>query len=276
MQKPDKAFLERIGAGHKVAGPRRRVPGVQGNPPEGDVLCCAGEPAPTSYRNELMRLVVVFADSELAGAAGFCPFINRGPGVRERIIAAKIVTEKYVHAEMALRLLEPFGVNAMLYVRSHAWESRLDRQIDLGTRRIGGDKRLNVFHYPLEGWEDAIVFNMLMGEATSIQLAEMTRSSYSPLADAIAQILPREREHAQLGASGVGQAILRSGTKTAVQAAVNYWHPRVAATFGRVDSDHAAIYIQYGLRRRSSAEMLSDWKAQSTAALKRLGIAIPD
>jgi 1,2-phenylacetyl-CoA epoxidase catalytic subunit len=263
MQKQDQDFLQRIAAGNRIAAP------------QGDALRCAGEKVPNDYRNELMRLVVVFADSELAGAAGFCPFINRGPGVRERIVAAKIVAEKYVHAEMALTLLQPFGVNPMLYVRSHAWDSRLDRNVDLGTRRVGGDKRLNVFHYPLEGWEDAIVFNMLMGQATSIQLAEMEQTSYLPLADAIAQILPREREHAHLGESGVRQAIARSGSKTAAQAAVDYWHPRVAATFGRVDSHHATIYIQYGLRRRSSAEMLGDWKAQSSAALKRLGLTIP-
>lgn len=264
MQKQDQEFIARIAAGHTIGAPR------------GDVLRCAGATVPNSYRSELMRLMVVFADSELAGAAGFCPFINRGPGVRERIIAAKIVTEKYVHAEMALKLLEPFGVNPLLYVRSHAWDSRLDRQIDLGTRRIGGDKRLNVFHYPLEGWEDAVVFNMLMGEATAVQLSEMTQSSYQPLAQAISQILPRESEHAQLGESGVRQAIKRGGSKAAVQAAVDYWHPRVAATFGRVDSDHAAIYIQYGLRRRSSAAMLRDWQARAAAGLKRLGLATPE
>lgn len=263
MQKQDQGFLECIQAGNVIAAP------------EGDVLRCAGQPVPAAYRNELMRLVVVFADSELAGAAGFCPYINRGPGLRERIVAAKIVTEKYVHAEMALKLLEPFGVNPALYVRSHAWDSRLDRTIDLGTRRIGGDKRLNVFHYPLEGWEDAVVFNMLMGAATAIQLAEMAQSSYAPLAETIGLILPREQQHAQLGESGVAQAIARSGSKAAVQAAVDYWHPRVAATFGRVDSDHAAIYIQYGLRRRSSAAMLGDWVSQSAAALKRLGLSVP-
>ena len=263
MQKQDQDFLRRIAAGNRVAAP------------EGDFLRCAGEAAPAAYRNEMMRLVVVFADSELAGAAGFCPFINRGPGIRERIVAAKIVTEKYAHAEMALKLLEPFGVNPELYVRSHAWDSRLDRNVDLGTRRIGGDKRLNVFHYPLEGWEDAVVFNMLMGAATAIQLDEMTACSYVPLAQAIEQILPRETAHAGLGESGVRQAILRSGSAAAVQAAVNYWHPRVAATFGRVDSDHAAIYIRYGLRRRGSVEMLADWKAQAAAQLTRLGLEIP-
>lgn len=263
MQKPDQTFIERIAAGHKVETSRS------------EALRCAGEPAPANYRNELLRLVVVFADSELAGAAGFCPFINRGPGVRERIVAARIVTEKYVHAEMALTLLEPFGVNPSLYVQSHAWDSRLDRHVDLGTRRIGGDKRLNVFHYPLEGWEDAIVFNMLMGSATAVQLAEMAQCSYTPLAKAITLILPREMKHAQLGESGVRQAIERSGSKAAVQAAVNYWYPRVAATFGRVDSEHAATYIQYGLRRRSSAQMLGDWKKQSATTLKHINITVP-
>ncbi len=208
MQKQDTGFLELIAAGNTIGAP------------EGDLLKCAGMSVPTAYRNELMRLVVVFADSELAGAAGFCPFINRGPGLRERIVAAKIVTEKYVHAELALALLKPFGVNPLLYVRSHAWDSRLDRHLDLGTRRIGGDKRLNVFHYPLEGWEDALVFNMLMGAATAIQLAEMEHCSYLPLAEAIGQILPREQEHAKLGESGVAQAIERGGNQAAVQAAV--------------------------------------------------------
>ena len=70
MQKQDQGFLERIAAGHGIGAP------------EGDVLRCGGETVPNGYRSELMRLVVVFTDSELAGAAGFCPFINRGPGLR--------------------------------------------------------------------------------------------------------------------------------------------------------------------------------------------------
>lgn len=86
MQKQEKELIARIAAGEKLA---------------------ADTPLPAGYRSELMRLMVVFVDSELAGAAGFCPFINRGPGLRERIVAAKIVTEKYVHAEMVLNLLQP-------------------------------------------------------------------------------------------------------------------------------------------------------------------------
>ena len=251
MQKQDKDLATRIAGGDRLS--------------EGDKLT-------PGYRAELMRLMVVLADSELAGAAGFCPYVNRGPGLRERIVAAKIVAEKYVHAQMVLDLLKPFGVDPQLYVRSHAWDSRLDRNVDLGTRRIGGDKRLNVFHYPLEGWEDAVAFNMLMGMATAVQLGELERCSYTPLADAIAAILPREREHAALGESGVRQAIERSGSRTATQAVVDYWLPRGAATFGREDSAHADIYVQYGLRRRGNADMLADWRTQTEAALARLGL----
>ncbi len=254
MQKQEKDLIARIARGEKIAG---------------------GEALPPGFRSELMRLMVVFADSELAGAAGFCPFVNRGPGLRERIIAAKIVAEKYVHAEMVLSLLQPFGVNPQLYVRSHAWDARLDRDLDLGTRRIGGDKRLNVFHYPLEGWEDAVVFNMLMGSATAIQLAEMEGCSYAPLAAAITHILPREREHSALGETGTRQAIERSGRKSSVKAAIDYWYPRVQATFGRIESDHAKQYIDFGLRRRDNAGMLADWTAQMSAAGKRLGVGMP-
>lgn len=234
-----------------------------------------GETLTPSYRSELMRLMVVFVDSELAGAAGFCPFINRGPGLGERIIAAHMVAEKYAHAGKVLDLLRPFGVDTLLYVRSHAWDSRLDRNVDLGTRRVGGDKRLNVFHYPLQGWEDAITFNLLMGLATGVQLGELKDCSYTPLAQTLAHVLPGEAQHVRLGETGVRQAIERAGTTTAVQACVDYWYRRVADTFGRVDSDHAALGNKFGLRRRSNAEMLGDWKVQAGAALTRLGLETP-
>lgn len=254
MLTQDRELIDRIAAGARIT---------------------AGEALTPSYRSELMRLMVVFVDSELAGAAGFCPFINRGPGLRERVAAAHVVAEKYGHAGEVLDLLRPFGVDPLLYVRSHAWDSRLDRNVDLGTRRIGGDKRLNVFHYPLEGWDDAITFNLLMGLATEVQLGELDDCSYVPLAHALADILPVEAQHVRLGEAGVRQAIERAGTTTAVQACVDYWYRRVADTFGRIDSDHAVLDTRFGLRRRSNADMLVDWRHRADAALSRLGLVAP-
>jgi len=227
------------------------------------------------YRGELMRLMVVLVDSELAGAAGFVDCINSAPGLKERVVAARIVSEKFGHAQAVLELLEQFGVNPTLYLRSHPWAARLDRTIDLGTRRVGGDKRLNVFHYPLQGWTDAVCMNMLMGAASSIQLSELAESSYQPLSTVIANIVPREAEHARLGEIGLAQAIERDGNTLAAQVAVNYWYPRVAATFGRTESSHVDLDRQYGLRKRSNAEMLQAWTKEIGGRLAALGLTVP-
>ena len=169
----------------------------------------APDNAPPRYRAELMRLMAVFVDSELAGATGFADCINLAPGVRERITAARIVLEKLRHAEMILRLLEQFGANTAHYVSAHPWAARRDRGTDLGTRRIDGDMRLNVFHYPIYGWVDAIVLNFLMGRASVIQIDELAGCSYQPLADAMTQILPIELRHAELGEKGLRQRARR-------------------------------------------------------------------
>jgi ring-1,2-phenylacetyl-CoA epoxidase subunit PaaA len=113
------------------------------------------------------------------------------------------VLEKLGHADQVLRLMEPFGANTSQYIGGHPWSARLDRSASLGSRRIDGDMRLNVFHYPIHGWVDAVTMNLLMGQATVVQLDELARGSYQPLADALSAILPVERRHAELGEAGL-------------------------------------------------------------------------
>lgn len=224
------------------------------------------------YRAELMRLMTTVVDSELAGAAGLADYINRAPGLKERRNAARIVSEKFGHAETVLALMAPFGVNPALYVREHSWTARLDRNLDLGNRRVGGDRRLNVFHYPIDGWTDAVTFNWLMSTASAIQLDELAHCSYQPLAEAMAGIVAREAEHASQGGRGLEQSIAQGGSVIAAQAAVAYWRPRVAASFGRTDSDRLALYASYGLRRQSNAALLARWTAEIAPRLSALGL----
>ena len=231
--------------------------------------------ATSRYRGEVMRLMAVFVDSEMAGASGFADVITTAPGIRERIVAARIVLEKFAHAERVLALMEEFGANTSRYVKHHPWANRLDRSADLGTRRVEGDMRLNVFHYPINGWCDAVTMNTLMGGATGVQLEELSGCSYQPLADALAGILPVEDHHAELGEAGVRTLLADGFDRTSVQASVNYWYPRVAATFGRADSDHFDVYRRYGLRTRSNEELLATWVARASQTLSGLGLEVP-
>jgi 1,2-phenylacetyl-CoA epoxidase catalytic subunit len=227
------------------------------------------------YRGELMRLMAIFVDSEMAGASGFADCINLAPGLKERMTATRIVLEKFDHARRVLELMELFGANTAQYVGAHPWASRLDRSVNLGTRRMDGDMRLNVFHYPINGWVDAVVMNFLMGQATVVQLDELTRGSYQPLADTLATILPIEKRHAELGEQGLQVALARGHDKTDAQASVNYWYPRVADTFGSSTSDHFAQHRKYGLRQRGREELLARWQSVVHPMLSHFGLAIP-
>jgi ring-1,2-phenylacetyl-CoA epoxidase subunit PaaA len=227
------------------------------------------------YRGEVMRLMAVFVDSEMAGASGFADCINLAPGLKERAIAARIVLEKFGHAEKVLKLMEAFGANTRQYVTAHPWAARLDRSADLGTRRVDGDMRLNVFHYPIYGWVDAVTMNFLMGRASMIQVDELSRCSFQPFADTLLEILPVETRHAELGEAGLRTALAEGADPTAAQASVNYWYPRVATTFGRAASEHSESYRKYALRSRTNEELLASWRSQVDAALEKLKLRVP-
>ncbi|WP_262297483.1 Phenylacetic acid catabolic protein [Microvirga sesbaniae] len=227
------------------------------------------------YRGELMRLMAIFVDSEMAGASGFADCINLAPGLKERIIATRIVFEKFDHARQVLALMEQFGADTAQYVGAHPWASRLDRSVNLATRRIAGDMRLNVFHYPINGWVDAVVMNCLMGQATVVQLDELTRGSYQPLADVLAEILPVEKRHAERGEQGLRAALERGHDRTDAQASVNYWYPRVADTFGSSASDHFAQHRKYGLRQKGRDELTGQWQSHVHPMLSRFGLEVP-
>jgi len=217
--------------------------------------------APSRYRAELMRQMASFVDSEMAGAAGFADCINNGPGITERIAASRIVLEKFDHAKRVLKLMGEFGANIERYEIIHPWAARVGREEDLGAKRQAGDMRLNVFHYPLEGWEDAVAMNVLMGYATIIQLADLSNSSYQPLAEAFHDILPSERRHAELGEEGVVK-IVKSGRAARERIAVSfdYWRPRAAASFGGAGSPRFDLLRKMGLRHESNRALRDAWE----------------
>lgn len=222
---------------------------------------------PPRYRGELMRLMASFVDSELAASAGFADTINDAPGILQRISAARIVLEKADHAGKVLKVMETFGADGRRYAAHHPWSSRLARDADIGAARLGGDMRLSVFHYPLQGWVDAVVMNVLMGRASVVQLKELSHVSYQPLAEVFRLILPRETRHAELGLSGLLQIVGDEAERAKACSAVAYWYPRVAASFGHSCSTRFEILSRFGLRHTPNETLLAEWQAEIDAQL---------
>jgi len=227
---------------------------------------------PPRYRAELMKLMATFVDSELAGAAGFADMINAGPGIKERIAAARIVLEKTDNADRVLRLMGEFGADTARYATHHPWAARLPRDADIGARRSDHDMRLAVFNYPLAGWADAVVMNLLMGCAVGIQIAEMSRVSYQPLAEALRAIAPVEKRHAELAEEGIAR-LMQTEDRAALQDSVDYWWPRVADSFGAAESQKFDSLHAMGLRHVPNAELRARWQAEAAKRLEALGLA---
>ena len=231
------------------------------------------ENAPPRYRAELLRLMSSFVDSELAGSAGFADAINWAPGIKERIAASRITLEKADHAERVLDLMADFGTDKARYNQAHDWAARLPRDADVPARRQGGDMRLSVFHSPLAGWTDAVVFNVLMGRATEAQLSEHIRSSYAPLADTLRSILPREQRHTELGLEGLARLASQPEDRAGIVVSIAYWRPRVAQTFGTDGSDRHDRLTKLGLRHTRNEAMRTEWQRIVDADLSALGLA---
>ncbi|PKP84178.1 MAG: phenylacetic acid catabolic [Alphaproteobacteria bacterium HGW-Alphaproteobacteria-2] len=228
---------------------------------------------PPRYRAELLRLMATLVDSMLAGSAGFADVINAAPGITSRIAAARIVLEKADHAERVLKVMAEFGADTGRYATLQPWAARVARDASLGPVRHGGDMRLSVFHYPLEGWADAVVMNVLMGRAVGVQLAEFERASYQPLAEVLRAIAPRERRHAELGETGL-RALVAAGDAQ-VQPSIDYWLPRVAESFGAAGSQRFEVQKAMGLRQRPNEVLRAEWEREAGALLGELGLAIP-
>ncbi|WP_341236163.1 Phenylacetic acid catabolic protein [uncultured Sulfitobacter sp.] len=242
---------------------------------QGGVLTSPGN-VPPRYRAELMRLMASFVDSELAGAAGFADIINQGPGVKERIAAAKIVMEKTDHADQILTLMGQFGTNTDRYANYHPWTERLDRDAPIGTNRTNSDMRLAVFNYPLNGWTDAVAMNMLMGKAVGVQLSEYAMISYQPLAEAVRKIMPRETRHTELAEEGMAKLVQDRTQKAALKESVAYWWPRVESSFGSDASNRFEPLQKMGLRKLTNKELRDKWRAEASTVLAGLDLPVPD
>ncbi|MDE2577216.1 MAG: phenylacetate-CoA oxygenase subunit PaaI [Hyphomicrobiales bacterium] len=228
---------------------------------------------PPRYRGELMRIMASFVDSELAGSAGFAGVINDSPGVKQRIAAARIVLEKADHAARVLRIMSEFGVDAEYYAVHHPWAKRLPRDASVDAAREATDMRLPVFHFPFLGWADAVVMNVLMGEAVAVQIGDLSRMSYAPLADVFRTIAPREARHALLGYEGLTQIVATGEGRAAARASIDYWRPRVLMSFGNTSDERLAMLKRFGLRHETPAAQIQRWNAQIDARLASLALA---
>jgi len=226
------------------------------------------------YREHLTHLMMMQADSELAGAFGYVPWIAKSPDIKETLQVAQIVKDEVRHARVMYRLLEGMGVDVDEYYKKHNFNLRVETS-DIGTERVADDKRVNIFYYPIETWYDFIMFNFCMDRGAGHQLEDSLDCSYKPWCDAMDGIFKEEAMHMAHGDQWAKK--LSEGAKThgELQAALDRWYPRTMNIFGRANSPKNKIYRKLGLKSRDNDEVRQAFAKEVAQKCADFGLDVP-
>jgi ring-1,2-phenylacetyl-CoA epoxidase subunit PaaA len=239
----------------------------------------AGDPMSPVYRDTLVHLMTMQADSELAGAYGYVPWITRAPTVEEKLVVAQIVKDETRHAKVMYDLLAELGVDVAGYVARHdaAFADRLAASAgEIGTARIGEDKRVNIFYYPIDTWCDFVMFNFCMDRGAGHQLEDVRHSSYGPWVRAINGIFREERMHVRHGELWVRRLAADPRIREEAERTFRKWYIRTMNIFGRPGSAKNVLYRELGLKRRDNGEVRSAFAEEVSGLVGPLGWAVPE
>ncbi|MBI2466937.1 MAG: phenylacetate-CoA oxygenase subunit PaaI [Candidatus Rokubacteria bacterium] len=231
------------------------------------------------YRENLLHLMTMQADSELAGAYGYVPWIMKAPTVEEKLVVAQIVKDEMRHAKVMYDLLADLGFDVEGHVRPHdqAFARRLDDpDADIGTARLGTDKRVNIFYYAIDTWPDFVMFNFCMDRGAGHQLEDTRRCSYGPWVRAIEGIFKEEKMHIRHGELWVRRLAQDPAGRAEAERTFQKWFIRTMNIFGRPGSPKNRLYRELGLKVRDNDAVRRAFTEEVRAFVEPLGWRVPE
>lgn len=225
------------------------------------------EPAdwmPDLYRQELIRLIHVHANSEICGALPEGKWIPFAPTFKRKLALCAKVQDEVGHAQLLYRATETLGPSR---------EQLIEDLIN------GKAKFSNVFHYPAETWADVAVIAWLIDAAAIINQTMMAEGSYGPYARALKRICYEEAFHMKHGYEMC--FVLATGSKLQkdmLQDALNRWWAPIMMFHGPADkvSKHTEILSRWKIKLKTNDEQRQQFLRQFVPKIFDLGLTVPD
>ncbi len=212
----------------------------------------------SEYRDLLLKLMIAQADSELAGAYGYVPWIEGAPTLAEKLAMANIVKDEIRHAKAMYELLERFP------------EVDIDKLIYEDNMK----NRMQVFYEPIKTWTDLVMFNFLMDRAAGHQLRDAAESSWGPWSRTMVQIEKEEWMHVKHGETWVKRLSADPKTRPEVQRALDFWYPRVNKVFGKPGSESNKHFQQFRIKQRDNHDVRTVWYNEIKPLLESYGLTV--
>lgn len=219
---------------------------------------------PDDYREQLIRLIHVHANSEICGALPEGKWIPHAPSFKRKMALVAKVQDEVGHAQLLYRAAETLGPSR---------EQMLEDLI------AGKSKFSNVFHYPAETWADVAVIAWLIDAAAIINQTMMAEGSYGPYARALKRICYEEAFHMKHGYEMC--VALATGTKMQremLQDALNRWWAPIMMFHGPSDkeSKHTAQLVRWRVKLKTNDEQRQQFLRQFVPKIFDLGLTLPD
>jgi ring-1,2-phenylacetyl-CoA epoxidase subunit PaaA len=225
------------------------------------------EPAdwmPDRYRDQLIRLIHVHANSEICGALPEGKWIPHAPTFKRKLALCAKVQDEVGHAQLLYRACETLGPT-----REQLLEDLLS----------GKSKFSNVFHYESKTWADVAIIAWLIDAAAIINQTMMAEGSYGPYARALKRICYEEAFHMKHGYEMC--AVLAAGSavqREMLQDALNRWWAPIMMFHGPSDkeSKHTEILVRWGVKMKTNDEQRQQFLRQFVPKIFDLGLTVPD
>lgn len=225
------------------------------------------------YCDVLLSLLSMFVDSQLAAAANFVDVFDFCPSVSDRVTAARVVLEKMDHADQFVQIMKEFGAETDKYMENYSWGARRERGGEAPTQALTRDKRNPVFDYPLLDWKDAMVWSVFVGHASNLQLQDLTKMSYAPAAELFEKITQNETAHNAVALESFHKYASDPANRNALQTSVDYWWPRVTASFGGKNSHAAKLLCEFGFRQHDNEYFRLKWVEDMSSLMREFGLS---
>ncbi|MBI5651342.1 MAG: phenylacetate-CoA oxygenase subunit PaaI [Chloroflexi bacterium] len=214
------------------------------------------------YKDDLIRILTVSADTELVSAPAYYNAARRAPSVNAMISALAIIQDEMGHAHIAYRLLQDLGVDKeeMIYRRAA-------RQF----------KYPYAFDVPLETWEELVVANAFYDRAGITLLGDVYRStSYGPWKRALVKVDKEETFHLRHGEIWMRRLVQEPGGRERLQRAIDWMFLLTVEWFGLPDDlkKHTG-QLDYGLKGSSNDTLRQVWMKTAVPLCEELGLQVP-
>lgn len=218
---------------------------------------------PDEYKRLAIRLMLVHTEGELTGADDYTQvFYNLAPDAYEKLVCCERAAEEIEHYQLSAGVLRDVGVDTSDMLRQHFRERPYyPNELVRGVRT----------------WMERGLFSFL-GEAIVLEhLLEFQDSSYLPFAEIFAsQIIKDEQVHVAHGLRIVRNACASDAGRREVQVALDRLWPHLLDLFGRSDSERSRLYVVWGLRKTTNAQLRERFIRKVVPRLDAFGLTVPN